>query len=249
MSVTTRWRVLALSVGTALTVAACGSSGGEGTRPPAEESTASSSSSTSTETTAAPTSSSTTTPPPSGCTPGDMARDLGVTSVGGVECVEDWALAGVCSAPDPIDCVDTTRLLHLVEGRWADVGYSLQTCVEELVGQGVPEAVAARFEGFTRCFDPEPATTPTPSPSGEVDCGVTQSGYGEPFRVVGLGIGCDRANAVLAAYFAAPDKQGSSGHAEVEGFACFTDAIPDPRSGDVVGECTGAEGSIELRVP
>jgi hypothetical protein len=216
---------------------------------------ASSTTTTSTASTTATTaeeSSTTTAPAPSGCTETDMARDLGVPSVGGVECVEDWALAGVCAEPDPLDCVDTTRLLHLQDGRWGDAGFSLQTCIEELTQQGVPEAIALQFEGFSACSSPAPSSTTAPPSTGAsaaTDCGPLNSEYGAGTRIVALGgISCARATAVIAAYFAAPDKQGSSGYADVEGFSCYSDALTDPSPGDVTGGCTGPEGTIEIRI-
>lgn len=48
---------------------------------------------------------------------------------------------------------------------------------------------------------------------------------------------------------ASDDMQGSSAHAEVEDFACWTDLIPDAVSGDVTGSCDGPRGSIELQIP
>lgn len=88
------------------------------------------------------------------CNVASIAADLGVTpsSVSDPECVMAYALADVCQAGDPLDCVDTKRLLQVRDGRWVNLGAALQTCIEELLDAGVPEQVATQFDGYFYCF-------------------------------------------------------------------------------------------------
>ncbi len=102
-----------------------------------------------------------------------------------------------------------------------------------------------------------PTTAPTSSPAADVGaCGSFTTEFGEVLEIrtternepgVELPpptISCLRAQEVVTAYFASPDRQGSSGQAQVLGFACYTTATGGP-----VGQCTGPEGDIWMYAP
>lgn len=96
-----------------------------------------------------------------------MATDLGVaeSAVRGAECHDGWAEAAVCAAPDPTDCVDSTRIMRLANGRWIDVDAILVGCVESHVKAGMPAETALKFSGHSYC-----ATVTTQSVARQPDC-------------------------------------------------------------------------------
>lgn len=93
------------------------------------------------------------------CQPDVMAADLGVPAdhveIRLRQCVDGYSLAVTCNRADAETCPEGYSVLELVEGRWARLGHSLQTCVEELEGMGVPGEIASQFEGFVDCFSPD----------------------------------------------------------------------------------------------
>lgn len=109
----------------------------------------------------------------------------------------------------------------------------------------------------TTTAPPPPPTTSTSSLAADLGaCGSFTTEFGEVLEIrtternepgVELPpptISCLRAQEVVTAYFASPDRQGSSGQAVVLGFACSTTAIGGP-----VGQCTGPEGDIWMYAP
>lgn len=164
-------------------------------------------------------------------------------------CIGSWALVDEC-----VDCLgDTWVIAEYSSGRW---GRRLSlpdfdVCEADARDMGIPDPIIDRLV-WTDC-----TTAPPSSPStAPVDCGVTLPQFGGGVRTFAIGVSCDRAAAILLEYYGDPaqgdygaPKQGSSGHAEVQGFACWADALPEPSPGDVTGGCSGPEGDIELRMP
>lgn len=103
----------------------------------------------------------------SACSGPAIATDLGVveSAVRGAECHDGWAEAAVCAAPDPTDCVDSTRMMRLENGRWVDVDAILVGCVESHVQAGMPAETALKFSGHSYC-----ATATTESVARRPDC-------------------------------------------------------------------------------
>lgn len=106
-------------------------------------------------------------PPVSECSAGAIATDLGMneSAVSGVECHDGWAEAAVCAAADPMDCIDSTRILRVGDGRWTDVDAILTGCVESHVAAGMPAETALKFPGHRFCNPP-----PTESAATSPDC-------------------------------------------------------------------------------
>ncbi len=160
-------------------------------------------------------------------------------------CTDGWALVDTC-----VDCLGDTWVVARFDGsRWASfLGFPTSVCEEAARAEGVPTAITEHV-AWPDCATTTTSPPPTPTPSGvETECGTTGPEWGDPLRIVAIGITCDRASEVLAAYLEAPDAQGSSGHAEVLGFACWSDALPEPAPGDVTTGCDGDEGAVELRI-
>jgi hypothetical protein len=70
------------------------------------------------------------------------------------ECVDGFALVVVCAQEDE-NCPEGYTVLATVDGRWARIGHTLQTCTEGLVAQGVTPEAARQFEGYDDCFPDE----------------------------------------------------------------------------------------------
>ena len=162
-------------------------------------------------------------------------------------CTDGWALVDTC-----VDCLGDTWVVARFDGsRWSSfLGFPTSVCADAARAEGIPTVIIDRIT-WPDCA---PATTSPPEPAPappsvvETECGTTGPEWGEELRIVAIGISCDRASEVLAAYLAAPDKQGSSGYADVLGFSCWSDALPEPAPGDVTAGCDGDEGAIEVRI-
>lgn len=80
-------------------------------------------------------------------------------------------------------------------------------------------------------------------PAGPQDCGPDPSS--PEWNIVARNMTCDAALRIRALYSAAPDKQGSSGHATIEGWACASDTQPEFAFG-AYGACTKGDAGLYL---
>ncbi len=67
------------------------------------------------------------------------------------ECADGFALVAVCDDEDE-SCPEGCTVLATVDGHWERIGHTLQTCIEELVAQGVTPEAARQLEGYSDCF-------------------------------------------------------------------------------------------------
>lgn len=160
-------------------------------------------------------------------------------------CTDGWALVDTC-----VDCLGDTWVVARFDGsRWSSfLGFPTSVCADTARSEGIPGTIIDRIV-WPDCAPTTTTAVPaSPPPAPDTDCGTTGPDWGEPLQIIAVGITCERAAEVLAAYLAAPNKEGSDGVAQVLGFECWSDALPTPSPGDVTGGCDGDEGAVELRI-
>lgn len=110
--------------------------------------------------------------------------------------------------------------------------------------RGAPPEVVGPF-----CSGDPQLGTSDPDPTGPVQCrtytAYADQPWSERWAVAVVGVACEEASRILGLYENA-DKQGSSGHAMVDGWACYTDVAFEGNAEVFAGGCDKEAAEILL---